>query len=243
MTVHWPYTALMLLAVATGVLISRHTMAGLPLTALERWGIGIGAFCGAMIGAKLPFVLLRWRELAGGGAWLADGKTIMLGLAGGYFGVEIAKWALEIRSKTGDGFAVPVAASVAVGRIACFTAGCCFGTATTMPWGVDFGDGIARHPTQLYEATFHALAAAALYAFWKRGQFRGQLIKLYILSYLAYRFLTEWIRPEPQILAGLTAYQWAALGLAPVFVWLWIRDQRMFARKSNVERIAAEPSR
>jgi prolipoprotein diacylglyceryltransferase len=62
--------------------------------------------------------------------------------------------------------------------------------------------------------------------FWlqRHGMFRGQLIKLYILSYLVYRFFTELIRPEARIAGGLTGYQWAALVLTILFVWLWIRD-------------------
>ena len=63
--------------------------------------------------------------------------------------------------------------------------------------------------------------------FQRRGWFRGQLVKLYILSYAAYRFATEFIRPEPRIWCGLTGYQWAVLALVPVFAWLWIRDARV----------------
>ena len=59
-----------------------------------------------------------------------------------------------------------------------------------------------------------------------RGMFRGQLIKLYIIVYLSYRFLTEFLRPEPQIFGGLTGYQWASLALVPVFGALWVRDAR-----------------
>jgi phosphatidylglycerol:prolipoprotein diacylglycerol transferase len=179
-----------------------------------------------MIGAKLPFVLADWDGLLTGRAWLDNGKTILCGLVGGYFGVEVAKQAAGIRIKTGDGFAVPVAAAVAVGRLACFCAGCCHGTVTTAPWGVDFGDGQPRHPTQLYEFAFHLSAAFVLAWLQGRGWFRGQLIKLYILAYLAYRFITEFIRPEPVVALGLTAYQWAALGLMPVFAFLWVRDRR-----------------
>ena len=58
---------------------------------------------------------------------------------------------------------------------------------------------------------------------------KGQLIKLYILVYLGFRFCTEFIRPEPQLWLGLTAYQWAALVLAPIFIWLWRRDARRAA--------------
>jgi phosphatidylglycerol:prolipoprotein diacylglycerol transferase len=222
------YAGIMALAIATGVALSRRSQAGLGLEWWERAGIGLGAFCGAMIGAKLPFVLSDWEGLRSGAAWFSDGKTILLGLVGGYFGVETAKWALDIRVKTGDSFAVPVAAAVAVGRVACFFGGCCYGTPTDLPWGVVFPavDSLPRHPTQLYESAFHALAAVALAGLRRRGRFRGQLIKLYILAYAGYRFATEFIRPEPQLWLGLTGYQWASLALVPLFAFLWWRDRR-----------------
>jgi phosphatidylglycerol:prolipoprotein diacylglycerol transferase len=229
----WAYPFIILLAVATGVLLSRRTMPALGLSARERLGIGLGAFCGGMIGAKLPFVLADWEGLVSGRAWFENGKTIVFGLVGGYFGVEAAKWVLHVRIKTGDGFAVPVAAAVAVGRLACFCAGCCYGTVTARPWGVDFGDGLSRHPTQLYEFAFHLSAALVLDQLQRRGLFRGQLIKLYILTYLLYRFATEFIRPEPVLRLGLTGYQWACLALVPVFVTLWARDAQAAGRRNG----------
>lgn len=226
---NWAYTSVMLTAVATGVVLSRRYQPALKLAPLERLAIGVGAFCGAMLGAKLPFVLADWSGLLSGGAWFADGKTIVAGLVGGYFGVEAAKWSLGVRTKTGDSFAVPVAAAVAIGRLACFVAGCCHGTETNLPWGIDFGDGIRRHPTQLYEFVFHAGAALVLAWMYRRRVCRGQLIKLYIIAYLTFRFCTEWIRPEPEVWLGLTGYQWGALVLIPVFAWLWRRDARALA--------------
>ena len=234
----WTYPALMLLAVAVGALISRWTQEKLPLTAVERLGIGLGAFCGAFIGARLPFALGNWDGLVSGAAWFGDGKTIVAGIVGGYFGVELAKWGLQIRVKTGDSFAVPVAAAVAIGRLACFSAGCCYGTPTSLPWGVVFrtADAQPRHPTQLYEAVFHLLAAGILLVLWRRGLLRGQLIKLYIIAYLVYRFFSEFIRPEPEIWLGLTAYQWAAVALIPLFAALWIRDARSIAAQTALTR-------
>jgi phosphatidylglycerol:prolipoprotein diacylglycerol transferase len=222
------YALIMTAAIVTGVIISRRTQSPLPLSRREKFYIGLGAFCGAMIGAKLPFVLSDWDGFLSGAAWFSNGKTILCGLVGGYFGVEIAKSLLGVRIKTGDSFAVPVAAAVGTGRLGCFHAGCCYGTPTALPWGVVFPnvDAVPRHPTQLYETAFHLTAAAALYWFWKRGKFRGQLIKLYILCYLVYRFFTELIRPEAHLTAGLTGYQWAALVLSGLFVWLWIRDAK-----------------
>ncbi len=221
----WVYPALMLIAVTVGAALGRRSQRPLRLTSTQRFGLALGAFCGAMIGAKLPFVLADWEGLVSGRAWFDNGKTILFGLVGGYLGVEFAKWALDVRVKTGDSFAVPVAVSVAIGRLACFSAGCCFGRPTGFPWGVDFGDGVPRHPAQLYEALFHSAAALGLYELKRRGLFHLQRIKLYILAYLAFRFVTEFLRPEPVVLLGLTSYQWAALGLAPVFLFLWARDR------------------
>ena len=235
------YSLIMIAAVATGAALSRLTQAPLAMPPLQRWGIALGAFCGAMIGAKLPFVFADWDAFLSGAAWFADGKTILCGLVGGYVGVEVAKWSLGVTVKTGDSFAVPVAAAIGVGRLACFVGGCCFGTPTDLPWGVAFptaGDSLPRHPTQLYEAAFHLSAAIVLWQLQREGRFRGQLIKFYFLAYFAYRFATEFIRPEARLWAGLTGYQWACLALAPLFAWLWYRDSRG-QRIPSVEQPAA----
>lgn len=220
------YSLIMIAAVATGAWLSRGSQAALPIAERKRLLIGLAAFCGAMIGAKLPFVLSDWRGMLTGAAWFADGKTILCGLVGGYVGVELAKWALDVRVKTGDSFAVPVAAAIGVGRLACFVGGCCYGTPTSLPWGVVFPnvDSQPRHPTQLYEAAFHLTAAVVLWRLRDRGVCRGQLVKLYFLAYFAYRFLTEFIRPEAKLFGALTGYQWACLVLAGLFACLWRRD-------------------
>ena len=138
------------------------------------------------------------------------------------------KWVLGIRTKTGDSFAAPVALSVAVGRLACFVGGCCFGTPTTLPWGVVFPaiDSMPRHPTQLYESAFHFAMAIVLLVLQRRGTFRGQLMKLYIICYAIYRFVSEQIRPEPEMWGQLTAYQWASIGIVVVFGFLRWHDSR-----------------
>jgi phosphatidylglycerol:prolipoprotein diacylglycerol transferase len=221
----WTYAFLMGTAITAGVLVSRLTQRSLGLSRRQKWGLGLGAFCGGMIGAKLPFVLLDPDGLLSGAAWFDNGKTIMFGLIGAYAGVEAVKWGLDIRVKTGDGFAAPAATAIAFGRLGCFSAGCCYGTVTRLPWGVDFGDGLRRHPTQLYEFLFHLTCAVTLLWLGDRGYFKTQLIKLYIIAYLVYRFLTEFIRPEPKLALGLSVYQCGAVLLIPVFVFLWIRDR------------------
>src|SRR6187399_1184462 len=103
------YAVIMLLAIVAAVILQRRSPHRLQITGWQRAGIAFGAFCGAMIGAKLPFVLADWDGLMSGRAWFDNGKTIMFGMVGGYFGVELAKVLLDVRIKTGDSFAVPVA--------------------------------------------------------------------------------------------------------------------------------------
>jgi phosphatidylglycerol:prolipoprotein diacylglycerol transferase len=227
------YPLLMGAAVATGWAVSRRTPRPPGLSGRQRLALALGAFCGGMLAAKLPFVLLDWEGFVSGAAWFDSGKTLVMGLVGGYAGVEATKWALDIRARTGDSFAAPVAAAVAVGRLACFSAGCCHGVVTDLPWGVDFGDGVCRHPTQLYEFAFHLTCAALLIQLQSRGLLRGQLVKAYIIAYLVYRFLTEFVRPEPELWLSLTAYQWAAVFFVPLFALLWLKDARTRTRLTN----------
>lgn len=156
-------------------------------------------------------------------------------MVSGYFGVELAKWWIGLTIKTGDSFVVPVAASIAVGRLACFCGGCCYGTPTNLPWGIRFPaiDDLARHPTQLYESLFHLLAAVVCAALIRRQMFRGQLIKFYFIAYFSYRFASEMIRPEARIVGGLTAYQWSTLLFIPLFAGLWWRDAATLAKSDR----------
>ena len=216
----------MVLALVAGFVLSKFSQKKLPLSFSQKLGLGIGGLVGAMTGAKLPFLFTDWDQFLSGAAWFSDGKTILTGLVGGYLGVEAAKWAFEIRTKTGDSFLVPVAVAIAIGRIGCFFGSCCYGTPTDLPWGVVFAkvDSLARHPTQLYETMFHL--SAAVIGWWAadKSLFATHHIKIYIACYAIYRFISETIRPEARIFAGLTGYQLASLLIAGLMIWLWWRE-------------------
>lgn len=225
MTVPALFPLIMLTALIAGMALSQRRQAKLKLTARQRAAIAIGAFCGGMLGSKLPFALADPRGAFCAQAWLGDGKTILFGLAGGYVGVEIAKALVNVTTKTGDTFVIPVAISIAIGRLGCFVGRCCYGQPTTLPWGVDFGDGVLRHPTQLYETAFHLLMATGLFTFERRGWFPRQRFKIYLLAYCGYRFVTEFIRPEERLTGGLTGYQSASLAFVPIIAALWWQDR------------------
>lgn len=200
------------------------------LLPFQKLGIGIGGIAGATIAAKFPFVLLamlgsddspaRWLS-----AWFEDGKTILWGLAGGYAGVELAKWSLLVKQRTGDFFVVPVATAIAIGRLGCLCYGCCHGVPTDLPWGVQFavasdGGTLFRHPTQLYEFLFHGtFAFAAAFAI-NRKILAGCWMLVYLISYCGYRFASEWIRPEEPFALGMTFYQLSAIMFGVLFALL-----------------------
>src|SRR3954452_7183076 len=116
-----------------------------------------------LLGAGLGAYLFGTANL-----WLSGmpgiARSIEGAVAGGIVAVELYKRAAGIRTRTGARFALPFGVGVAVGRIGCYLAGLddfTYGTPTTLPWGHDFGDGVARHPVQLYEAI--AMASFALF--------------------------------------------------------------------------------
>jgi len=226
------YSIFMVLAFVAAWISSKFLPTPFPLLKRDRWFVGLVGFSCAVIAAKAPFVVLDDDILHNAGTLLLSGKTILLGLVGGYAGVELAKWRLGIMTKTGDHFVVPVAIGIGVGRMGCFFGGCCYGTATDLPWGVAFSgvDTIARHPTQVYESIFHMVMALAAYWMIVEGALRSQLFKIYLLSYFAFRFVTEFIRPEIHWAFGLTAYQWAIVFLAPIFVGLFWHDQTRMSK-------------
>src|SRR5262249_24408376 len=99
------------------------------------------------------------------GGVVVGGKAIVGGLIGGLVGGELEKRWAGLTRRTGDLFAMPLALGIAIGRIGCFLSGLpdrTYGTPSSLPWAVDFGDGIPRHPTQLYESAVMAVAAVAL---------------------------------------------------------------------------------
>ena len=208
------------LALLISFAIYQRTRRRLELTGDQKRFLSFAALAGAFIGAKLPFALVGdVNALFSWNHWLSDGKTVLGGILGGYLSVEWMKMRLGIRQSTGDAFAIPIAAGLSIGRLGCFFGGCCFGAPTELPWGVLFPTApdcgvLHRHPTQIYETLFHAAAVCILIVCQSRGWLPGMRLQLYLLAYLTYRFLTEWIRPEPIYILGLTAYQVACIGLA-----------------------------
>jgi prolipoprotein diacylglyceryltransferase len=147
--------------------------------------------------------------------WLSQqsglARSIEGAIAGGILGVELYKRSAGISARTGARFALPLAVGVAVGRIGCHLAGLddfTYGTPTALPWGHDFGDGIARHPVQLYESAAMA-AFAVFYVMRLRRNDRFVVENGFYLAvgyYGLQRFLWEFIKPYGALIGPFTLF-------------------------------------
>jgi prolipoprotein diacylglyceryltransferase len=180
----------------------------------RRWTI----VAAAAVGAALGSVALAWLQHALDSpmttheplSWWG-GKTIVGGLVGGTLAVEAVKRGLGETRRTGDLFVLPLALGIAIGRVGCFLAGLgdhTEGGPTSLPWGVDFGDGIRRHPATLYEIVALGGLAAWVIA-WSRQPARreGDLFRGFLAGYAAFRFALEFLKPDDHDWFGLSAIQ------------------------------------
>jgi phosphatidylglycerol:prolipoprotein diacylglycerol transferase len=140
---------------------------------------------------------------------------------GGLLGAMITGYFLMRRWKlpwweTADACAPGIALGNVLGRLGCFSAGCCWGKPTNLSWGVRFTElaheitGVPvdskLHPTQLYESFTMLIAFAFLIWLHKRKKFSGQVILAYALIYSTVRFLIEFLRDDPRgDILGLTS--------------------------------------
>jgi phosphatidylglycerol---prolipoprotein diacylglyceryl transferase len=153
-------------------------------------------------------------------------RSIEGAVAGAIVAIEIYKRIAGITLRTGARFALPFAVGVAVGRVGCFVAGLedfTYGTPTTLPWGRDFGDGVLRHPVQLYEsAAMAAFAAVYLWRVLAGDRFwAGQGFYLAVGFYGLQRFAWEFLKPYGTLIGPLTLFHLlsaAVLGYAIVMI-------------------------
>ena len=201
-----------------------------------------GSLLGALLGSKLVALVEHPRSAAflfENPAFLFSGQSIVGGLLGGWLGVELAKKLAKIGSRTGDDFVQPLLAGIAIGRVGCFLAGLndgTYGVPTTMPWGVDFGDGIFRHPTQLYECLL-AVAAMLTYPRWRRvfAHEAGLAFRVFIAGYLLWRLLIDGLKPVPFAYPlGWSGIQWICLLCLLGMLAVRLQAMRQTFKKRNL---------
>lgn len=208
------------LAILTGIQIYRRIKrqkGHATITQKDTFNIVLGCILGAGLGNKMVFAL-EYPQLWMQNGWhiLLQGQSIVGGLLGGLIGVEIAKKIGKICYSTGDDFILPLIVGTIIGRMGCFLAGLhdsTFGLPTTLRWGINFGDGIARHPTQLYEMlAVSGLGLLLWHARQRLTPISGLSFKFYLVGYLLWRLLIDTLKPVPYAYwLGLSGIQWVCV--------------------------------
>lgn len=209
---------------------------GLPKERI--YDLGLWVLVGGLLGSKLLMILVEPGVEIFTLDFLRSGGVFYGGLIGGFVAVAILVPLYKLNFwKAADAFAPGVALGQAFGRQGCFSAGCCWGKATDLPWGVHFsqagheytgvpiygpdGSDLFLHPTQLIES-FTMLAVFGLLVWLhKRKKFDGQILIAYGIIYALFRFSIEFIRDDPRgdllgftTLTGLSTSQGVSLIVA-----------------------------
>lgn len=187
-------------------------------------------YAGGLLGARLAWVAQDWRAfddpLAALLAPRPGGFALYGGLVGGAVAAAACAAALRLPAgRVADAGVLGLGLAAAIGRLGCLLAGCCYGRPTAWPWGIVFpegspaaqrwGEGVAVHPTQLYEAAALAGLAVVCHRIGRDRRPAGQGFAALVLGYSALRLLGELARGDATpALFGLTAGQWISLALA-----------------------------
>lgn len=195
--------------------LKQHTVD--PISDHNRLIIFIGAAAGAFLGSHIvgvlenPPLLIHFNLI-----YFMGNKTIVGGFIGGLIGVEITKKRIGVTASSGDLMVYPLILAMIIGRTGCFLAGLedgTYGIASKLPWAINFGDGIRRHPTNLYEIVFWLLLWIGLKLLEKRIKLAdGARFKIIMTAYLVFRLLIEFIKPDYFFSFGLSTIQLVCVG-------------------------------
>jgi prolipoprotein diacylglyceryltransferase len=101
------------------------------------------------------------------------------------------------------------------------------GTETMLAWGVDFGDGIVRHPVQIYESlTMAAVGLALVMGLWVRSsRVQENAFHLAVGAYGAQRFIWEFQKPYATVIGPLNVFHILCLAIC-VYAVLMIYNSK-----------------
>jgi phosphatidylglycerol:prolipoprotein diacylglycerol transferase len=193
------------------------------------------AMLGAIIGGRLGFALFYQP-----GYYLQHPVEILflwqggMSFHGGLLGVVLSLWFFAKTKQyrfleLGDLIAPLVPLGLAAGRLGNFINGELWGRPSDLPWAMIFPaaqDGIARHPSQLYQFALEGIALfVIIWWFARKPRPLGQVSGVFLVGYGALRFLAEFGR-EPDaflglLLANLSMGQWLCIPMMVAGAWLF----------------------
>ena len=153
---------------------------------------------------------------------------------GAILGASLGIWVYFKIAKVKIGYAFDLLAPAiifaqAIGRFGCLFNGCCYGTPTSLPLGLNYTDpsslgftyGIPTQPTVAYEIIYCVIIFGVLLAVRKRLKPDGSLYLLYLASYAVWRLGIDFLRDGTPFLFGLHQAQIISI-LALVIAVPWM---------------------
>ena len=185
------------------------------------WMVVVG-----LVGARLLYVWENFRLFANG-QWLRMFALTEGGISqwGGLFGAMVGAFIWARRAKFSfwkiiDAGGPGAMIGLTIGRIGDVINGEHHGSATSLPWGVEYVNpntlgepGKVVHPEVAYEMVLCLAVLAALLPFHQRLKKRlpdGVLGLLYLGAYAAGRFFLSFLRTDPSVFLGLRQAQLAS---------------------------------
>ena len=218
LAIHW-YGIAYVVALAVGLWLAKRMAAKHPaphLTPLKMEDFFVYAVLGVILGGRIGYILFY--NLSG---YVADPVAILrvweggMSFHGGVLGVMVAFLLFARRHKlnaidVADRVVPAVPLGCLLGRIANFINGELVGrpASAELPWAMVFPhiDGLARHPSQLYQAGLEGLVVGAVlalaYLWWRQhGTPRGFMVGVWLIGYGLARWVGEFFR-TPEIVYG-----------------------------------------
>ncbi|MYZ41484.1 prolipoprotein diacylglyceryl transferase [Schauerella aestuarii] len=238
LAVHW-YGLMYLVAFALVYVLGRVRIAngrGNGFSNKDLEDLIFYSVMGVVIGGRLGYVLFYKPSY-----YLAHPLEIFYlwegGMAfhGGLLGVLLVFW-LFARKRgvsffTVSDFIAPlIPLGLAAGRLGNFINGELWGRPTDVPWAMVFpgsGDGVARHPSQLYQMGMEGiLLFIVLWVFSRHPRPTGQVSAVFLIGYGTFRFLAEFTREPDNFLGllagGMSMGQWLSLPMIAAGIALYI---------------------
>lgn len=170
--------------------------------------LSLGSIAGAFFFGTLNLYLMGLHDI---------GRSVLGALFGATMMVELYKLKRGTKGSTGYIYVVPFCIVIAIGRIGCYFSGLAdqtHGTPTGLPWAHDFGDGVMRHPVQLYES--FAMLGFMAFTLLMLKNHKDIIIRygFYLCTgfYAAQRFAWEFLKPYSQ-LGPLNMFQYLCIAL------------------------------
>ena len=248
LAVHW-YGLMYLTAFASAWLLGRwriaHGKTRLTIKDLEDiifYGV-LGVIAGGRLGYVIFYKPMYYLSHPVEIFYLWEGG---MSFHGGLLGVlAMVTWLARSRKykwlEVSDFVAPLIPLGLAAGRMGNFINGELWGRPSTLPWAMVFpqtGDGIARHPSQLYQLGLEGLLLFALiWWFANKPRPTGQVSAVFLMGYGFFRFVAEYAREPDDFLglltAGLSMGQWLSLPMIAAGAMLFKFSGQFSGQKTN----------